>query len=384
MKKTIRGFIILFFCKNVFRRLSIISNEIYSLFSFDSKTKRLFGIGTWLNLNGIWIELPILVSVLPEKWSLSPDLGLASNIANVGPLIIALIRFCLGKSSSYEIPSIIVIFLVGIFGPLILSLTWSKTIFLFGLQRSVYMLILSFFLALVNCTSSVTYLPFVNRFPSKWLNFYFAGESLSSLIPAFLGFIQGLTDEVNCDANQSSDVETKLPSTRFSIEVYFICLSLLMGISFVAFLLLCKFQPKKTEEKNDEQTELNEDKNDEKLNEEKIDFNDDKKRFDSLAMIYLGIIFWTSILLIGCIPSMNSYSLNPYGSTTFHNVLILCSLILLIFIFVIDFLHSRSMLLPVGVPSINIISSIISCHSMVNYSLDSLWNIGLHLHISFR
>lgn len=115
---------------------------------------------------------------------------MASNIANIGPLIIALIRFLIGKSSSYEVPSICIIFAVGISVPIILGFTWSTQTYIFGKERSVSLLILGFFLALVNCTSSVTYLPFVNHFDHKWLNIYFAGESLSSLIPAILGLIQ--------------------------------------------------------------------------------------------------------------------------------------------------------------------------------------------------
>ncbi len=152
--------------------------------------KRLFGIGTWLNLNGIWIQLPLLIPRLSEGWSLSPQLGMASNIANVGPLIIALIRYLIGNSSAYEVPSICVIFGVGIIVPIILSFTWFKQVYIFGKNRSLYLLILGFFLALVNCTSSVTYLPFINHFDQKWLNIYFIGEALSSLIPAMLGLVQ--------------------------------------------------------------------------------------------------------------------------------------------------------------------------------------------------
>jgi len=151
---------------------------------------RLFGIGTWLNLNGIWIELPLLIPRLSEGWGLSPQLGMASNIANVGPLIIACIRLCIGKSTVYEVPSICVIFAVGILCPIVLSFTWPIQTFFFGRKRSLHLIILSFFLALVNCTSSVTYLPFVSRFHSSLLNVYFAGEALSSLLPAMIGLIQ--------------------------------------------------------------------------------------------------------------------------------------------------------------------------------------------------
>ena len=147
-------------------------------------------MGTWLNLNGIWIELPLLIPRLSEGWDLSPQLGMASNLANVGPLIIAFIRHLIGQSSAYEVPSICVIFAVGIIGPLILSFTWFKQVSFYGKNRSIPLLVCGFFLALVNCTSSVTYLPFVNRFDSKWLNIYFAGESLSSLLPALLGLLQ--------------------------------------------------------------------------------------------------------------------------------------------------------------------------------------------------
>jgi len=114
---------------------------------------------------------------------------MASNIANIGPLIIALIRYMLRKPSTYEVPSICVIFLVGISVPLILSFTWFQQVYFLGKDRSLYLLILGFFLALVNCTSSVTYLPFVNRFDHKWLNIYFGGEALSSLIPAMLSLL---------------------------------------------------------------------------------------------------------------------------------------------------------------------------------------------------
>ena len=64
-------------------------------------------------------------------------------------------------------------------------------------------------------------------------------------------------------------------------------------------------------------------------------------RFDRRSLVYLFIILWTSILLIGCIPSINSYSLNPYGPATFHYVIILCqfmsSLLLLLHVFLQGF-----------------------------------------------
>ncbi|CAF1344369.1 unnamed protein product [Rotaria sordida] len=291
----------------------------------------LFGIGTWLNLNGIWIELPLLIPRLPEGWSLSPQLGMASNIANIGPLIIALIRHLIGKSSSYEFPSICVIFAVGISVPLILSFTWFKQIYLLGKNRSIYLLVLGFFLALVNCTSSVTYLPFVNHFDHKWLNIYFAGESLSSLIPAILGLIQGVGQKPECVpvSLNSTEMKAKYYPARFSVQIYLICLSIIMLISFIAFIILWKIKVKNEEKSQAKQIIVGENAQSSLLTVNNdgiiVENQDDKQeKFTRRTIIYLIIILWTSILLIGCIPSLNSYSLNPYGPSTFHYVIILC------------------------------------------------------------
>ena len=91
---------------------------------------------------------------------------------------------------AYDVPSICAIFSVGIVVSIVLSFTRYKQVYFLGKPHSLYLLIFGFCLAVVNCTSSVTYLPFVNHFDSKWLNIYFAGESLSSSIPAMIGLVQ--------------------------------------------------------------------------------------------------------------------------------------------------------------------------------------------------
>jgi hypothetical protein len=117
---------------------------------------------------------------------------------------------------------------------------------------------------------------------------------------------------------------------RFSVQIYLICLSVIMLISFISFLLLWKTHKK---EKNRMETELKltgehvesallslkvADELNVQIEDETVD------KFSTRTIVYLLIILWTSILLIGCIPSINSYSLNPYGASTFHYVLILC------------------------------------------------------------
>lgn len=116
---------------------------------------------------------------------------------------------------------------------------------------------------------------------------------------------------------------------RFSVQVYLICLSIIMMISFGAFILLWKTQKKKEEKPEAKQVIAGENVqsalltvNNDQVTVEKEE--NDEEKFDLKTIIYLIIILWTSILLIGCIPSINSYSLNPYGASTFHYVIIAC------------------------------------------------------------
>jgi riboflavin transporter 2 len=36
----------------------------------------LFGISSWVEINGVWVQTPILVNKLPESWTLASYIGL--------------------------------------------------------------------------------------------------------------------------------------------------------------------------------------------------------------------------------------------------------------------------------------------------------------------
>ena len=40
----------------------------------------LFGISSWISINGLWVELPMLVSELPEKWALPSYLSIIVQV----------------------------------------------------------------------------------------------------------------------------------------------------------------------------------------------------------------------------------------------------------------------------------------------------------------
>ena len=40
----------------------------------------LFGISSWISINGLWVELPMLVSHLPEQWTLPSYLSIIVQV----------------------------------------------------------------------------------------------------------------------------------------------------------------------------------------------------------------------------------------------------------------------------------------------------------------
>ncbi|XP_041526676.1 solute carrier family 52, riboflavin transporter, member 3 isoform X2 [Microtus oregoni] len=149
-----------------------------------------FGMGSWVAINGLWVELPLLVTELPEGWDLPSYLTVVIQLANIGPLLVTLLhRFQPGRLS--EVPVIFLILCVGTAACILLAFLWNVTSWIQGGQHSVAFIVLTFFLALVDCTSSVTFLPFMSQLPTYYLTTFFIGEGLSGLLPALVALAQG-------------------------------------------------------------------------------------------------------------------------------------------------------------------------------------------------
>uniref|UniRef100_A0A670ZGJ9 Riboflavin transporter n=1 Tax=Pseudonaja textilis TaxID=8673 RepID=A0A670ZGJ9_PSETE len=58
----------------------------------------LLGTGSWVAINGMWVELPLMVPRLPEGWLLPTYLTVIIQLANLGPLAFTLAhRFLHGR-----------------------------------------------------------------------------------------------------------------------------------------------------------------------------------------------------------------------------------------------------------------------------------------------
>lgn len=308
----------------------------------------LFGMGSWVAINGMWVELPLVVPNIPEFWYLPSYLTVLIQMANIGPLFITLMhRFRPGMLD--ERPVIYFIVGLGIVATFLMAFFWQHTVMVGGSLHSVPLLLLSFLLSVVDCTSSVTFLPFMMRLRPQYLTTYFAGEGLSGLVPALVALIQGvgvvhcqnatLADAANISTIADGKLETVYQPAKFSVQIFFVFLSAMMVVCLVAFILLNHHPAVARERKNDLyfSGDLAPGKREQSLslhaqtpeqkpmisplesirNEPRSSFG--RGTYSTLEVGFIFIVLaWVNALTNAVLPSVQSYSCLPYGNKAYH------------------------------------------------------------------
>ena len=209
----------------------------------------MFGLGSWVAINGVWAELPVLALALPECYGLAAVLSVIIQLANVGPLVLTIIKLVWKKLAwkqlNLEIASVTILVLIGLSSSILLSLFWFRVDTIAGQPHSVALIILVFFLALVDCSSSVVFVPFMKHYPVVYLSGLYIGEGLSGVLPSVLALVQGSVNDSIRSCPSQFDNEPEL-GVRFTTGVYFILLAVMItacGVGFLSILLLP--QPRK-------------------------------------------------------------------------------------------------------------------------------------------
>ncbi|KAK9513369.1 hypothetical protein VZT92_026906 [Zoarces viviparus] len=305
----------------------------------------LFGMGSWVAINGMWVELPLVVPQIPEGWYLPSYLTVIIQMANIGPLFITLMhRFRPGVLDERLV--IYSIVGLGIVATFLLAFFWRHTVTIAASLHSVPLLVLSFLLSVVDCTSSVTFLPFMMRLRPEYLTTYFAGEGLSGLVPALVALIQGV-GVVHCQNATladnatvgSGELQAAYQPAKFSVQVFFVFLSAMMVVCLVAFVLLNHHPAVARERKNDLyfSGELASGKREEGLSlhaqapEQKpmicpLEAVRREPRsslgmgtYSSLEVVFIFVVLaWVNALTNAVLPSVQSYSCLPYGNKAYH------------------------------------------------------------------
>ncbi|XP_037331081.2 riboflavin transporter 2 [Pungitius pungitius] len=302
----------------------------------------LFGMGSWVSINGLWVELPLVVPQIPEGWYLPSYLSVLIQMANVGPLFVTLMhRFRPGALN--EAAAIYAIIGLGTAASFLLAFFWRETAEVAGAPRSVALLVLTFFLATVDCTSSVTFLPFMMRLKAQYLTTYYIGEGLSGLLPALVALIQG-AGVVRCvnstrsldhtlNSSVTLDLRAEYQPANFSVEVFFFFLSAMMLVCLVAFLSLnhhpsvARERPSGRPADGGKQRSARDGKRAEQKpmmdpyrpasQRPRSSFGTGSYSWTQVFYIFV-ILAWANALTNVVLPSVQSYSCLPYGNSAYH------------------------------------------------------------------
>lgn len=293
-----------------------------------------FGMGAWVGVNGMFVQLPLLVKTAPESWSLPSYMSIAVQIANLGPISYAIFRKFYSKrlNDSYWIYSIL---LIGIVSSILLSFFYNYVTVVNGEESSVIFLILVFFTAIVGCTSSVLFFPYMRYYKEMYLISYLIGEGLSGFVPSILALAQGIGGNPEC-----SDDQPLYKEPAFSTRVFFLIISVIMLLSFTAFALLNNLTACKNERISANNSIANPTRREYSLkpqhNIDLEDIKDTDKYLDnhSISTVVsndhvkgLSRLRSTNLLLLmavvsafgnGVFPSIQSFSCLPYGNTAYH------------------------------------------------------------------
>lgn len=207
-----------------------------------------FAMASWIDINGVWVELPLLVQRLPEGWGLPSYMAVLIQMANIGPLLVTLYNYFAPRSQGngmLDIPISYGIIAVGTVACLLLALFWDSTSEIFGTEHSTALLALCFFLAFVDCTSSVVFLPFMALFRREYMTAFFIGEGFSGLVPSMAALVQGVGGNPKCNTTTNTTTNTTIVTPiyeepRFAVEEFFIFLMALMSLSFLSLVILNK------------------------------------------------------------------------------------------------------------------------------------------------
>ena len=177
-------------------------------------------------------------------------------------------------------------------------------------------------------------------FVKEYLISNYIGESLAALIPALLSVIQGIGQDPGC-FNETDPLTniTQLVAApiipRYSVQIYFFFMLLLVCISGVSFSLI-HFLPIVIRERKvlatpqSESTEISLNSKDIKISDKKNlnkYFSKSFQRFSEKNFrenfVLLTIVFLVSFFCYGILPGVVSYSTLPYGKLIFYFVCLL-------------------------------------------------------------
>ncbi len=150
------------------------------------------------------------------EWNLPAYLSVLIAFGNLGPVAVTLTHhFAPGWLNERLVIHMLQV--LAVVAAVFLALFWSQLVIVAGEPRSVPFLLLTFILSFVCCTSNVTFLPFMFRYPPQYIRTFFVGQGLCALFPCVVALGQGVGKTRVCWDGQRHRAplsQRKLPSSK--------------------------------------------------------------------------------------------------------------------------------------------------------------------------
>ena len=157
----------------------------------------LFGLGSWIAVNGIYQELPLIAQTAPEGYDIFSYATVAISLANVVPASYLLAVSRLSTASRTKADHIAIIGFVGVGGIgicFLLGKFWDQIYEIAGARHSVPLIGFIFGAGSIDCLTSVLFYPVLQDFEPEAVAAMQLGEAATGLVGALLATVQENTD----------------------------------------------------------------------------------------------------------------------------------------------------------------------------------------------
>ena len=185
-----------------------------------------------------------------------------------------------------------------------------------------------FITAVVGCTSSVLFMPYMRNYREIYLVSYLVGEGLSGFIPSTVALIQGVGGNPTCvnvtKPGSKLEFATHFPEPRFSTRAFFVFLATFLLCSFISFVGLNKLRVARGERVKppDSMENLPTDINASPSYKTNSGWMMSKQTYVHLLSMMALVCFLGN----GTLPSIQSFSCLPYGNVAYHLTVTLASM----------------------------------------------------------
>ncbi|CAJ0943168.1 unnamed protein product, partial [Mesorhabditis belari] len=269
----------------------------------------IFSMSSWLSVNAIFTQLPILANVAPESWNIASYLVLIIQISCVIPLLYGIVKHRFPQLiKTYENYLILFLLLVTVLGLFLTTLTFKERWELFQAKHAVPLLLVLLLVSIPCTTSDVLFLPYMSHFHDPHLlTTFFVGMGLGALIPSALSFVQGSPTVTSITDNSTGRITFNIDA-RLSFEHFMYIMAACCVLSILAFFYLihwvrynsgdhtpAKFAPVET-----------------------VDTEKKPIILGTKMLVLLALSFCVGALQNSLLPVLLQYAAQAYGQETYH------------------------------------------------------------------